>query len=116
MTWSTIAASRLVEPVLNRIAVEELEAWFLGDVPALRAAYPRVPASLEHKDPYRDPDGITHTWEALERVLQRAGYFSTGLAKIEAARRIAGFMKVEPNRSRSFVAFREGLKALADDP
>jgi hypothetical protein len=28
--------------VLNRIAVEELEAWFLGDVEALRTAYPGV--------------------------------------------------------------------------
>jgi len=28
--------------VLNRLAVEELESWFLGDVEALHAAYPHV--------------------------------------------------------------------------
>jgi hypothetical protein len=28
--------------VLNRIVVEELEAWFFGDVQAIRQAYPKV--------------------------------------------------------------------------
>ena len=28
--------------VLNRLAVEEFEAWFFGDVDALRNAYPRL--------------------------------------------------------------------------
>jgi len=32
--------------VVTRIAVEELEAWFFGDVPALVQAYPGVPATL----------------------------------------------------------------------
>jgi hypothetical protein len=33
--------------VMNRIAVEELEAWFFGDVNALNQAYPKVPLTLE---------------------------------------------------------------------
>ena len=44
--------------VLNRIAVEELEAWFFGDVSALCAAYPRVPATLAAKSQFREPDSI----------------------------------------------------------
>ncbi len=33
-----------------------------------------------------DPDAIPGgTWEAFERVLQRSGYFQTGLRKLEAA-------------------------------
>ncbi len=44
--------------VLNRIAVEELEAWFFGDVVALRAAYPDVPADLAERPSYSDPDAI----------------------------------------------------------
>ena len=28
--------------VVNRLAIEELEAWFFGDIAALRGAYPRV--------------------------------------------------------------------------
>jgi hypothetical protein len=56
--------------VVNRIAVEELEAWFFGDVEAIRAAYPGVPDSLGKRRGFRDPDAIAGgTWEALARVL-----------------------------------------------
>ena len=44
------------------------------------------------------------TWEALEHILQRAGYFACGVRKIEAARENAKFMLPEGNRSRSFGA------------
>jgi hypothetical protein len=96
--------------VLNRIVVEELEAWFFGDVEALCAAFPRVPKSLADKSGFRDPDLVVGgTWEALERVLQRAGYYAGGLPKIEAARTISKFMDPGRNRSRSFRAFANGL-------
>jgi integrase len=65
--------------VLNRLVVEELEAWFLGDCDAIRAAYPRVPDSIEHRAAYRRPDEIRGgTWEALERILRAAGYYKGG--------------------------------------
>ncbi len=65
--------------VLNRIVVEELEAWFFGDVQAICQAYPKVSANLATQQPYRDPDAIKGgTWEALERVLRRAGYHQGG--------------------------------------
>lgn len=99
--------------VLNRIVIEELEAWFFGDVRALRRAFPGISATLDQKARYRDPDAIASTWEALELELQRAGHFAAGLAKIKAARSIARFMDVERNRSRSFVVFRDGIKAMA---
>lgn len=100
--------------VVNRLAIEELEAWFFGDWEAVRAAYPRVPATLPHRAPYRDPDAIRGgTWEAFERVLQRAGYFKTGLRKIEAARAIARQMVHERNRSRSFQVLRDTLSEMA---
>ena len=44
----TAAAGEPFE-VLNRIVVEELEAWFLGDPEAIRAAYPRVSRSVSEK-------------------------------------------------------------------
>jgi len=100
--------------VLNRIAVEELEAWFFGDIQALVKSYPRVSPTLHQKRGYRNSDAIAGgTWEALERVLQRAGYFKGGLAKIEAARQISANMKPASNRSRSFQVFREGLTSLS---
>lgn len=96
---------------LCRIAIEELEAWFFGDVAAMRAAYPRVPASIGTQTKFRDPDAIAGgTWEALERILSRAGYYSTGMPKVEVARRIAARMDPDTNRSRSFKVLVEGLQ------
>ena len=105
--------------VVNRIAVEELEAWFFGDAPAIMQAYPGIPPSLSQKAKYREPDAIAGgTWEALERVLQRAGYFKAGLTKIDAARSIARKMDPQQNRSRSFRCFRDALLMLlpTEDP
>lgn len=99
--------------VLNRVVVNELEAWFLGDVEAVRAAYPRVPSTLASKARYRDPDAIRGgASEALERVLQRAGYYTAGLPKIEAAERISAHMDPDRNRSHSFQVFCSGVRAL----
>lgn len=99
--------------ILNRLAIEELEAWFLGDVEALNATYPRVSLNLTQKAKYRDPDAIPGgTWEALERELQRVGYYPGGLAKVSAAREITAHMKPERNRSKSFQVFQQGLLEL----
>ena len=97
--------------VLNRIAIEELEAWFFGDVNAMRKAYPRVSETLGQKAPYRDPDAIPGgTWEALEKVLK--DYHPGGLEKIRAADEISRHMDPDRNRSRSFQVFRDALRAI----
>jgi len=99
--------------VVNRIAVEELEAWFFGDISALCAAFPRLPSTLDRKARYRDPDAIKGgTSEALERELQHAGHLRGGLRKIEAARTIAKHMEPARNCSRSFCHFRDALVDL----
>lgn len=99
--------------VLNRLAIEELEAWFFGDPAAVSAAYPKVPSSLATRRGLRDPDGITGgTAEALERLLQQYGYHKAGLAKTAAALEIADHMDVENNTSRSFQVFRDGLRTF----
>jgi hypothetical protein len=95
---------------LCRIAIEELEAWFFGDVPGLRAAYPGVPESLHQKAKFRDPDAIAGgTWQALERILRRAHYYPGGMPKVEVARAVAEHMDPAQNRSRSFQVFVEGI-------
>ncbi len=94
--------------VVNRLVIEELEAWYFGDWEAVRAAYPRISSHIPKKARYRDPDAIAGgTWEAFEQVLQRAGYFKTGLRKIEAAEAIAPHMDLRRNKSRSFQLFRD---------
>lgn len=112
LTAAAASVSRRAD-VLNRIAVEELEAWFFGDVSTLCAAYPRVPASLGQRAKYRRPDAILGgTWEALELVLQEHGYHLGGLAKVAAATEIAQHMNVDVNRSRSFQVFRDGVRRI----
>jgi hypothetical protein len=112
LTTVAASASRRAD-VLNRIVVEELEAWFFGDVSVLCVAYSRVPASLGQRAKYRDPDAITGgTWEVLEHVLQDHGYHPGGLAKVAAAAEIAQHMNVDVNRSRSFQVFRDGVRRL----
>ncbi|HYC92351.1 MAG TPA: DUF4276 family protein [Thermoanaerobaculia bacterium] len=90
----------------NRIAIEELEAWFFGDWEAVTTAFPRAPRNIPNKAGFRDSDAIAGgTWEALERILRSAGYMEGGLRKIEAARTIAQFMEPSRNTSHSFRHF-----------
>ena len=96
--------------VVNRIAIEELEAWMLGDETAVRAAFPCVPTFI-HKEEYQNPDDIINAWETLENLLQRGGYYKKGYPKKDAARKIAANMNPEVNKSRSFHVFIEGVKA-----
>jgi hypothetical protein len=92
--------------VVNRIAIEELEAWYFGDWQAVCEAYPGVSATITNKRGFRDPDAISGgTWEQFERVLQRHGHFRHGLRKIEAARAIGARLNPERNTSNSFGQF-----------
>lgn len=89
------------------IAIEELEAWYFGNWPAVVAAYPRVPANIPNRAAFRQPDAIAEgTWEAFERVMQRAGYFKGGLQKTKAARDIGAHVDgAVPGTSASFNYF-----------
>ena len=99
--------------VINRIAIEELEAWYFGDWEAVHAAYPRVSVTIPQKNSYRNPDNIVGgTWEAFERVLQRAGYFKGGLGKIEASRTVAPYIDPTRNTSHSFQVFHRAILEL----
>ena len=96
--------------VVTRIAIEELEAWYFGDWSAVCAAYPRLSAKTSQQEAYRNPDGIKGgTWEALERVLQRHGYFKQGLPKVQAATEIAKHMDPGHNGSHSFSVFCDAI-------
>lgn len=104
--------ARIADRVLSRIVVEELEAWFFGDFRALRTVYPRLPASLPNRRGFRDPDSIPGgTWEAMDRVLRKAGYHA-GLIKTKNATDVAEQMDPDRNTSRSFQVFRAGLRQL----
>ncbi|MGD9599784.1 MAG: DUF4276 family protein [Steroidobacteraceae bacterium] len=92
--------------VVNRIAIEELEAWYFGDWTAVCSAYQRVSENVPRRRNFREPDAITGgTWEAFERVMRVYGYFKGGLLKIEAARAIGAHIDPTRSSSHSFRAF-----------
>ncbi len=92
--------------LVNRIAIEELEAWFFGDWAAVRSAYPRASVNVPRRQGFRDPDAIAGgTWEAFEHVMQAHGYFKGGLTKIEAARAIGAHIDPARTSSHSFRTF-----------
>ena len=97
--------------VLTRLAVAELEAWFLGDRAAIQAAYPRVRAH-HFKGLARDADTIPDAWETLHRVLQNAGLYRASKAKVEWATTVAAHLEPGRNESASFRYFCAGLAAL----
>ena len=100
--------------IVTRIAIEELEAWYFGDWPAVCVAYPRVSPNISNRARYRDPDAIAGgTWEAFERVLRKYGYFKQGLAKVQAATAIGQHVDPARNRSRSFAVFRDAIAEAA---
>ena len=102
--------------VVNRIAIEELEAWFFGDIEALHAAYPKIPKNLQAKARFRNPDAIKGgTYEALRDLLIEKKYFTGWIPKTTVAQRISQHMEPSRNRSKSFQMFVEGLRACVGE-
>ena len=100
--------------VVNRLAIEELEAWFFGDPKAIRAAYPKIPDGFHRRREFQNPDAIAGgTCEALERMLRQ--FYRRRYAKSKMARMIAPHMEPDRNTSRSFQVFVEGLKACVGE-
>ncbi len=99
--------------VVTRIVTCELEAWYFGDWEAVRQAYPRVPKDIYRKASYRVPDHIRNPSQALEEIMRKASYFSTGLRKIELASIMGGLISPERNRSNSFQQFYTALMEAA---
>ncbi len=103
---------------LFRIAIEEGEAWFLGDRNAVKIAYPRAKERVLN---VYAQDSICGTWEKLadavypggSQKLKQLGWPHTGKAKCEWANNIAPHLDVDSNQSRSFQVFRDGIRNLA---
>ncbi len=103
---------------LFRIAIEEIEAWLLGDREAVETAYPRAKRMV--LDRYVQ-DSVCGTWEVLAdavapggaKRIKSVGWPETGRVKCEWAQTIAPYMDPDRNRSTSFRVFRDGLRALA---
>ncbi len=98
------------------IAIEELEAWLLGDLDAIKSAYPS--AKLQFAQTY-EQDSICGTWEKLAEIVYDGGlkkfkhdcptYIEKGIIKCEWAQNIGNYMAVEKNKSPSFKYFIEEI-------
>ncbi|HLD63457.1 MAG TPA: hypothetical protein VI913_01010 [Candidatus Peribacteraceae bacterium] len=101
------------------IAIEEGEAWFLGNIPAIKAAYPKVKGPV--LDAY-ESDEICGTWECLAnavfpggaQALSNKGWRAVGEEKSVWSERIAPHMDVANNSSPSFDYFKAKLQELAE--
>ena len=98
--------------LVNRVVIEELEAWYFGDWRAVRKAYPKMSETIPKKASYRNSDAIKGgTWEAFERVMRQRNYFVGGLRKVEAAHAIAPTsIRHETNRPVSRYFMRRSLR------
>ncbi|HBL27141.1 MAG TPA: hypothetical protein DD490_09930 [Acidobacteria bacterium] len=98
--------------VLFRLAIEETEAFYLGDPQAIRRAFPH--ARLQRMKTY-EQDSICGTWELFQRVIG-AGVVD----KVEWAEQMAPCLGTtwqgkDANRSPSFQQLCSGLLKLAGE-
>ncbi len=103
------------------LAIEEGEAWLLGDIPAIKKAYPNAKNGVLSS--YVN-DSICGTWEKLAdaiypggaQALSTRGWQAVGTEKSCWANRITPHMDFAASRSPSFCHFRESVRNLLAPP
>jgi len=111
------AACNPAPNTLFRLAIEEMEAWYLGDRQALQTAYPRAKADVLGR---YTQDSVCGTWEVLadavypggSAAINKAGWPLPGQIKCEWAERIGPLLNPDRNASSSFGKLRDGLRRL----
>lgn len=102
------------------IAIEEGESWYLGDIDAIKAAYPNVKTAVLNS--YIN-DSICGTWEKLadaifsggSQSLAKLGWKAVGKEKTAWASNISPHMNIDNNKSPSFCYFRAKLRSLSSE-
>jgi hypothetical protein len=97
------------------LAVEELEAWYLGDLQAVRQAYPQAKNGILNG--YKN-DAICGTWELLADAIYKGGHQAllkkggqeVGLQKCNWAKMITPYIQMKRNSSPSFKCFCSDLQ------
>lgn len=97
------------------LAIEEGEAWLLGDIKAIKKAFPKAKEHILRN--YKN-DSICGTWELLADAiysggsvkLKKLGFVETGLQKTIWAKSICPNMDVNNNKSPSFNEFKKILE------
>lgn len=114
---AVVAACHPAPTTMFRLAIEEIEAWLLGDRSALLRAYPRARKNVLNA---YVQDSLCGTWEVLadavhaggSAALRKAGWPLPGQLKHEWVAQIGPALDIENNASPSFCKFRDGLRRL----
>ena len=103
------------------IAIEEMEAWLLGDTAALTKAFPLAKRQVLQN--YKQ-DSIVGTWELLADAIYKGGviklkeesesYYEIGIQKCFWAKEIGIHMDIRNNNSPSFRYFISKLDLVCD--
>lgn len=112
-----LAGCRPAPTTLFRLAIEEMEAWYLGDRAAVVKAYPRAKHDVLNR---YVQDSVCNTWELLadaiypggSAAIKKAGWPLPGQVKHEWADRIGPLLDTQRNASPSFNKLRDGLQRL----
>lgn len=102
------------------IAIEEGEAWLLGDIAAIKTAYAHAKDAVLNS--YTN-DSICGTWEKLADAiypggatkLKTSGWQMAGREKFLWANKITPHLTIDNNRSPSFCYFRDKLWAMTEN-
>ncbi len=106
-----LAAIEPAPSCLFRIAIEEVEAWYLGDWTALKRTFPKAKRGL-----WADyvQDSICNTWELLQEIIQSPIEQKTYWAEKIGTELQTDAVETQ-NRSLSFQKFCVGVRRLAGD-
>ena len=92
-----------------RLVCQHLEAWYLGDLPALAEAgliKERYLQNLSNRQKYRHPDLLQNAKQEFLNLHEMSG-------QMAIARAVGPHLHLENNRSLSFRAFVSAFKALS---
>lgn len=89
-----------------RIACQELEAWYIGDLESVERAYAKDGiAEMKSRAKYRNPDTLANPSEEMHKLIPE-------FVKLDGARRLGRELTLDSSSSRSFRVFVEGVKRL----
>ena len=100
------------------LAIEEFEAWYLGDMTAIMKTYPKAKTGILSS--YKN-DSICGTWELLadavckdgHKGLLKKGWQAVGEQKSIWAKSISPHMDIAVNKSHSFIEMCAQLRSAA---
>ncbi len=90
---------------LIRIAVHELESWFLGDLQAVERGFDITGLSGgQSSRKYRNPDLLPNAYDELKKLVK-------DYQKVSGAEKITPHLNIDSNQSESFRQLLSGLKS-----